>query len=438
MNLPVQTVQTENENTNAIATFDIRPADFMSALDRRENNRKALLSWIKDNLVDGVDYGRILIKGQWSKPSLWKPGAEKISAMLNLTPRFPSHLEYERAAYEGRKIYMIILKCLLETPGGFTAGEGIGARLLAKDNGDINKALKMAEKSAHINAVLRVAGLSEIFTQDLEDMAAEKNQARQPAEKAPVYELRPKQQPPAADRNPAPQPKTPEPAISENPYTKKSIRFLSQHFLFTREEKRKAAEFLQSGSYSDEKGLRFIESLKNHIRERESAPDPETRQINQMIALSNARCFNKNEQLFHRELIRTEENSVFEARRLIITLQKQIRERMPVYWAMKKILAEQINLNKDHIAKLRDQAAAIRERAARAPTASDERKETAEARKRQAEADALEGKHFPINDTGRFIAFIKELYGGRFNPKELRRYINLWENRHEIQRRKTK
>ena len=53
----------------------------------------------------------------------------------------------------------------------FIAAEGTGARRIAQDNGDINKSLKMAEKSAHIDATLRVAGLSELFTQDLEDMA---------------------------------------------------------------------------------------------------------------------------------------------------------------------------------------------------------------------------------------------------------------------------
>src|SRR5690606_15572985 len=48
--------------------------------------------------------------------------------------------------------------------------EGIGARSVQQDNGDLNKALKMAGKSAHIDATLRMAGLSEVFTQDLEDM----------------------------------------------------------------------------------------------------------------------------------------------------------------------------------------------------------------------------------------------------------------------------
>lgn len=109
----------------------------------------------------------------WSKPSLWKPGAEKICGMLRLIPRSPIIREYENAALTGVDIKVVLLKCELHTNNGFVAAEGTGARALRQDNGDINKSLKMAEKSAHTDATLRVAGLSEIFTQDIEDMIRE-------------------------------------------------------------------------------------------------------------------------------------------------------------------------------------------------------------------------------------------------------------------------
>jgi len=168
---------------------------FSQALGRREDNRKALTGWIQSNLQAGIDFGQIhVVKKErcrlardgrvhecmdprhWSKPSLWKPGAEKICGMLGLIPRFPNLSEYENAVLRGEDIKVIILKCELHTGSGFIAAEGTGARRIAQDNGDINKALKMAEKSAHIDATLRVAGLSELFTQDLEDM---NNGARQ-------------------------------------------------------------------------------------------------------------------------------------------------------------------------------------------------------------------------------------------------------------------
>jgi hypothetical protein len=167
---------------------------FTQALDRREINRKALLKWIESNLQHGVDYGQIHVVGKdkcqyakkgrqqdctnkyhWSKPSLWKPGAEKICGMMGIIPRFPNLDEYEKAVLQGRDIKVIILKCELHTPSGFIAAEGSGARRVDQDKGDINKSLKMAEKSAHIDATLRIVGLSEIFTQDLEDMLKDKH-----------------------------------------------------------------------------------------------------------------------------------------------------------------------------------------------------------------------------------------------------------------------
>lgn len=174
--------------------LDLPVEIFTQALDRREINRKALLKWIESNLKLGIDYGQIHVVGKnkceyardgrqqdcpnkyhWSKPSLWKPGAEKISGMIGIIPRFPSLDEYEKAVLRGEDIKVVILKCELHTASGFIAAEGSGASRVDRDRGDINKSLKMAEKSAHINATLRLAGLSELFTQDLEDMLNDKD-----------------------------------------------------------------------------------------------------------------------------------------------------------------------------------------------------------------------------------------------------------------------
>ena len=174
--------------------LDLPVEMFTQALDRREVNRKALLKWIESNLQHGVDFGQIHVVGKdkceyarhgrqqecpnkyhWSKPSLWKPGAEKICGMMGIIPRFPNLDEYGKAVLQGADIKVIILKCELHTPSGFIAAEGSGARRVDQDKGDINKSLKMAEKSAHIDATLRIVGLSEIFTQDLEDMLKDKH-----------------------------------------------------------------------------------------------------------------------------------------------------------------------------------------------------------------------------------------------------------------------
>ncbi len=167
------------------SAFDIKPSSFQAGLARRGKNRNALMDWIRDALVEGTDWGRIhVIKKDvcdagkycdnpyhFSKPSLWKAGAEKIAGMMGLRATWPnldSELEMLRGGGD-----IIYLKCQLLEMGGNTVSEGIGARSLKQDYGDANKALKMAKKSSLIDAVLNAGGLSEVFTQDVEDMPPE-------------------------------------------------------------------------------------------------------------------------------------------------------------------------------------------------------------------------------------------------------------------------
>jgi hypothetical protein len=89
--------------------------------------------------------------------------------MLGVTATFPTLKDYEAAALDRRDPSQIILRCHLVNADGQIVADGVGARSVDQDYGDINKALKMAIKSAMIDATLRMAGLSEIFTQDLED-----------------------------------------------------------------------------------------------------------------------------------------------------------------------------------------------------------------------------------------------------------------------------
>lgn len=180
--------------------LDLPATTFKEGLDRRKTNRAVLMAWVRDALVEGIDYGRVHIvhrskchagkdcrnPAHFSKPSLFKPGAEKICGMLGLTVRYPTLPDYEQAALTGAKLSQIIIRCEIVDASGRTVADGVGARLLSQDNGDINKALKMAEKSAHIDATLRMAGLSEVFTQDLEDMVQRRDiESAQPVEAEP-------------------------------------------------------------------------------------------------------------------------------------------------------------------------------------------------------------------------------------------------------------
>jgi hypothetical protein len=150
--------------------YDLPVAIFAEALERRKANRASLVSWVRSSLIEGSDYGRVSTKRGPSKPSLWKAGAEKIGGLLGVTVHYPDLREYVQAALGGVDLKAIILHCELRDATGRVLADGVGARSLAQDYGDLNKALKMAAKSAHIDATLRLSGLSEVFTQDLEDM----------------------------------------------------------------------------------------------------------------------------------------------------------------------------------------------------------------------------------------------------------------------------
>jgi hypothetical protein len=161
--------------------FDGNVAEFRGALARRGENRNALIAWVREALVDGVDYGAIKrSNGSMTKPSLRKPGAEKICGMLNVIPTFPTLKDYEQLALQGIPIDQIILRCHLLSMSGEVLADGVGARSMKQDSGDLNKCLKMACKSAHIDATLRMGGLSEIFTQDLEDMPPQQFEGQAP------------------------------------------------------------------------------------------------------------------------------------------------------------------------------------------------------------------------------------------------------------------
>ncbi len=161
--------------------MDREPAALTIALERRKENRQILLDWIKEALVEDTDFGRIhFVKKEscpdgprctnpyhWSKPSLWKAGAEKIAGMLGFRPHWPELADELAHVKAGATV--IGLRCQLLDQHGCVVSEGIGARGLAEDYQDVNKALKMAKKSGLIDAVLNAGGLSEVFTQDLSD-----------------------------------------------------------------------------------------------------------------------------------------------------------------------------------------------------------------------------------------------------------------------------
>lgn len=155
---------------------------------------------VQKTLKKGHDFGEV---PGTSKPALLKPGGEKICMLFGLNPEY----EFLKVTEDyDKEFFSYNIRCTLFRNGQPVA-QGVGScnskekkyRFINVDiipdnyagynesftdkygrtkykinNPDIcslvNTILKMAKKRAFIDAVLQVASLSEVFTQDLEDM----------------------------------------------------------------------------------------------------------------------------------------------------------------------------------------------------------------------------------------------------------------------------
>lgn len=100
---------------------------------------------------------------------LLKPGAEKFTSLLSLTPVYLTDDDTRDQLPDFIKADGVICyRCELRNKAGQTVSHGKGSRQLRKDNGDVNKAQKMAMKSSLISAVIGL-GLSQDFTQDIDE-----------------------------------------------------------------------------------------------------------------------------------------------------------------------------------------------------------------------------------------------------------------------------
>ena len=131
---------------------------------------------IQQTLRQNHDYG--IVPGT-DKPTLLKPGAEKILMMMGLRSEFEI-VDSTRDFEDGFFQYQVRCKLF---KGELLITEGLGScntkeRKYAKQDpfSIDNTVLKMAKKRALIDATLLVASLSDIFTQDLEDMDLEGQQ----------------------------------------------------------------------------------------------------------------------------------------------------------------------------------------------------------------------------------------------------------------------
>ena len=124
-----------------------------------------------------VDFG--VIPGTKS-PSLYKSGAEKVCMAYGLLQHFTTESKIEQYDKSGCFFYYLV-KCELVKIANdgkeyiFTTGYG-SSNTAERRNGKnantpeaINACIKMAEKRALVAAALHISGLSDMFTQDIED-----------------------------------------------------------------------------------------------------------------------------------------------------------------------------------------------------------------------------------------------------------------------------
>lgn len=134
---------------------------------RLEMVRKA---YNNGTLIKGEDYG--VIPGS-SKPTLFKPGAQKICALCDLATEIK---EIKRIWTPELISYEVTVTLRNKATGGIE-GEGAGCcnsqerKYKNKPAPDMaNTLLKMAKKRGMVDATLDATGISSLFTQDIEDM----------------------------------------------------------------------------------------------------------------------------------------------------------------------------------------------------------------------------------------------------------------------------
>lgn len=155
------------------------------ALAEYSDRRRTFRDWLLTQLREGVHYGyppgcepRGNVKPkQWTnKPSLYKAGADFMCDLMGVRDEY----EADNAAWEqlGKREGTFVFACRLFSRSGVLIGEGRGAFADGQKKMGVNAALKMAKKCAKVDAVINSWGLSDLFTQDIEDQGDSQPQRR--------------------------------------------------------------------------------------------------------------------------------------------------------------------------------------------------------------------------------------------------------------------
>ena len=139
-------------------------AEFQNGVDTFLSNRQYFTEKVLPMLVENRDY--FVVDG---RRSLAKGGAEKIAAIYGLVAVFRKDTE-TLDCFKGIDSLVPYICNLLKDAS--PVGQGRGSALLSDNDGDVNKTIKMAQKSAFVDAVIRTCHISDLFTQDVHEASA--------------------------------------------------------------------------------------------------------------------------------------------------------------------------------------------------------------------------------------------------------------------------
>ena len=161
-----------HQSDSEAAPPDVFP-DFAVSLDEAGRRVRMLSEFVRDHMTEGEDYGTI--PGTSGKPTLFKPGAEKMNAIFGLAPIV--EITNRNEDWDKGFVAYEVKVTLLNKRTSNVEAEGVGncnSRERKYKNQDAanvaNTILKMAKKRALIDATLSATRASGLFTQDLEDL----------------------------------------------------------------------------------------------------------------------------------------------------------------------------------------------------------------------------------------------------------------------------
>ncbi len=137
--------------------------------------------WIKESLMkEGIHYGYTPIDKEGNtteKPSLYQPGAQMLNIIFQHAPSYQREVERWEPD-SGKTIFLFNIDCTLSHyPTGLVVGAGMGGASTGEGRwrdkhplGVYNSVMKIGAKRSYVAATVSCVGVSEIFTQDLEDL----------------------------------------------------------------------------------------------------------------------------------------------------------------------------------------------------------------------------------------------------------------------------